>query len=338
MAFLSLMLFTIGMVSAEMDLKVAHENGEKSNKSFINMTRALPSARAPAPVDNLTASVNKSMATKFKTASSVERISFCTTHSDCSQWYYCDRYYECWPCSYCFSNYDSITGYCPSSQDCCDSDSDCSSNEYCLLNTCFEDDDKDTQKKTQAKYCFPASGKVLTKQRGYVQISELVPLEEVAYLRNGNQLAFTPVLAKIPDLPEYSAEAYVKIETLRGISLVLTPNHYIIVNGKEVEASKVNLGDTVYTYEFGTDLIAKISMTNSTGLISPITLAGTLLVDGILVSSFGAPVSDSAKYNRLSSLLYTYIPSLFVNKMVTSTLGSQTFVDLYIYTSAFVSI
>jgi len=174
--------------------------------------------------------------------------------------------------------------------------------------------------------CFPGSAQVFTKT-GHVPVSDLGPMDEVAYLTPDGAVAFTTVLAMTPNRPTQAAEAYLAVKTSRGSEIVLTPNHYVMVDGREKRASMIVPGEVVQTIEHGPERVVSVSTRNATGLFSPITLAGTLFVDGVHVSSYGAPVDSPGVFIKLLSSLFAYVPGFFHSKTTASLISNDRVID-----------
>jgi len=76
--------------------------------------------------------------------------------------------------------------------------------------------------------------------------------------------------------------------------LELSPNHLLYVedNTNPVPASSVEVGDKVWTVEGGKEVL-EINMITREGLYNPLTMDGTIIVDGIAASVYTTPTGKT---------------------------------------------
>ena len=75
--------------------------------------------------------------------------------------------------------------------------------------------------------------------------------------------------------------------------LMLTPNHYLYVNGKLAVASTVKVGDKVKGKDGAALTVTSVSSTWAEGLYNPHTLNGDIVVNGIQTSTYTSDVAPS---------------------------------------------
>lgn len=150
--------------------------------------------------------------------------------------------------------------------------------------------------------CFPPSAKVRTVNEN-VTMDMLQLGMEVLTLNQDGKLVYSPVIAFL-DLDSERESKYTTIETEDGTMLTLTRshlihsipqgNHAVLKNPNKalpVFASKVKVNDYVYvTSEEHPQLqlsrVVKVDNAKQRGNYAPLTLEGTIIVDGVLVSCY----------------------------------------------------
>lgn len=94
--------------------------------------------------------------------------------------------------------------------------------------------------------------------------------------------------------------AFVRLETCCGDVLLLSRGHYIHANGGLVAASALCLGDEVVGANGMTKTIVSIGWENGTGLYNPQTLHGSIIVDGIVASTYTTAVDAGIAHGLLT--------------------------------------
>jgi hypothetical protein len=92
---------------------------------------------------------------------------------------------------------------------------------------------------------------------------------------------------------------FVKITTVSGHSLMLTPNHYLYVNSKLAVASVVKVGDSLTLGDGSSALVTKVAHEWAAGLYNPHTMDGDIVVDGILTSTYTSDIAPSLAHAAL---------------------------------------
>lgn len=101
---------------------------------------------------------------------------------------------------------------------------------------------------------------------------------------------------------------FVQLKTRQGFRLTLSASHYvpIVTNGMKL-AADVLIGDSVMLWNGSTDEVISSQRVWKTGLHNPQTLEGTIVVDGVVASTFTSAVEPIT-----ATALLTPIRSLFL--------------------------
>jgi len=91
---------------------------------------------------------------------------------------------------------------------------------------------------------------------------------------------------------------FVRIATSTN-TIMLTPNHYLYVNGKLAIASTVKVGDQLTTRSGLSTVVTSVSTAWAEGLYNPHTMDGDIVVDGILTSTYTSDISPSLAHAAL---------------------------------------
>ena len=79
---------------------------------------------------------------------------------------------------------------------------------------------------------------------------------------------------------------FIKLTTKSGLTLTLSPCHYLYVNGILITASNVNINDKLYTINNMYDPVTSIETVIEKGLYNPHTLNGDIMVNGVVTSTY----------------------------------------------------
>ena len=176
--------------------------------------------------------------------------------------------------------------------------------------------------------CFPPDAKVLTPHKN-VTMANLEIGMSVLVMGEGGRLTYSPVIAFL-DQNAKSESKYTTIGTEDGNSITLTRSHLIykanyantsqiqkLENVLPVFASKLKINDYIFTRstqgnKVQPSKIVKISNTIKTGVFAPLTLEGTIIVDGALASCYAVVNDHRLAHTTLAPLrfLYRSMPSL----------------------------
>jgi hypothetical protein len=99
-------------------------------------------------------------------------------------------------------------------------------------------------------------------------------------------------------LSEAGAE-FVRIESQNGHVLMLTPNHYLYVNGKLAVAGTVKVGDLLTTGQGASVEVVYVSRAWADGIYNPHTMDGDIVVNGILTSTYTSDIAPSLAHAAL---------------------------------------
>lgn len=132
--------------------------------------------------------------------------------------------------------------------------------------------------------CFSRSNTVLNKDRGIIPISEVIVGDYI--LADGNKFEQVYSLAHY-DPTKKAAFIQVTTAETNDAPLELTPKHMVFTGaGKAVMAKSLRAGDSVLLPNGDSAEIQSIKVVQSEGLFAPFTASGTLVVNGIVASSY----------------------------------------------------
>ena len=153
----------------------------------------------------------------------------------------------------------------------------------------------------QSQACFP--GKALAKlENGDVRPLSELKIGDVVYTgtdRLSEVYLFTHALA-LAETP------FIELATANGCTIVLSPGHYLNVNGVLEKAENAKLNDQLET-EWGSSEITSIDYVRETGLYNPHTLDGNILVDGVLTSTYTDALHPILAHGILAPVRYLYL-------------------------------
>lgn len=119
---------------------------------------------------------------------------------------------------------------------------------------------------------------------------------------------FSEVIAFTHSSP-YARATFVRVNTTTGLTLSVTPNHFMPVNGDISLARDVRVGDYVRSMvmESGTwilkdDKVTGIENRMELGLYNPQTARGDIVVDGVLASCYTGAVDPLPAHALLAPL------------------------------------
>lgn len=85
-----------------------------------------------------------------------------------------------------------------------------------------------------------------------------------------------------------------------------TPSHHLLVNGRMQRADKVRMSDVLTRVDGGAARVGSVRRVYAHGLYNPHTLAGTIVVDGVLCSTYTDSVQTSMAQALLAPMRVLY--------------------------------
>lgn len=142
--------------------------------------------------------------------------------------------------------------------------------------------------------CFPGRSTVQVQSRGTVAL-EQVQLGDLVLVDDKNK--YEPIYSFGHHLPD-SRNVFLRMEfEQKSSALELTKDHLIFCKDKgAIPAAFVVVGDKVVDGLGQERIVKSIQTVKAQGLYAPFTPSGSIVVDGILVSSFVGLVHDDAPY------------------------------------------
>mmetsp|Transcript_3878 Transcript_3878/g.11587 ORF Transcript_3878/g.11587 Transcript_3878/m.11587 type:complete len:550 (-) Transcript_3878:4621-6270(-) len=135
--------------------------------------------------------------------------------------------------------------------------------------------------------CFPANAKV-TRSDGKEVSMELLQVGEEVLSADGK---FSPVFA-FSKKAARTISSFVHIDS-GNLSIELSPEHYLYVNGKLFAAKSVRVGDSIQLANGSMTQVSSVGMVHRRGLYNPHTLNGPVVVNGVLASCYTQAVHPS---------------------------------------------
>lgn len=163
-----------------------------------------------------------------------------------------------------------------------------------------------------------------------IPIKDVKPGQRIQAMDDQGNLAFTEVLLFLDYKPWAQNVSYLYIETEKPCKrLTLTKNHLIFYKSRAegpVEAKiagLVNKGEYVIVEDDGVSVpsrVRSIMISESDGMIAPLTRQGNLFVDGVLASCYSEVTDHNIAHMAFTPvrLLHHYAPGLFKKLDITA--------------------
>lgn len=145
--------------------------------------------------------------------------------------------------------------------------------------------------------CFPASAKVQLSD-GSSKTMEKLQLGDIVRVADGG---FSPVFMFTHKLSDVK-HAMVQLKTSSGASLTLTHGHYVISSGVMRTAGTVQVGDELVLANGETSAVTSTTTVQGTGLYNPQTVSGTIVVDGVVASTYTTAVEPRTAHTMLAPI------------------------------------
>ncbi|KRT83295.1 hypothetical protein AMK59_3366, partial [Oryctes borbonicus] len=149
--------------------------------------------------------------------------------------------------------------------------------------------------------CFSAESTVFTETGTQRKLQDLQVGEKILSLDlNTQQFIYSEVILFLDWDPSQRRD-FLKFELRSGRTLTVTPSHLIfqIANdntSRTIYAAKLSVGDRVLVRDSSRlieDAIVKVQQVAKTGVFAPLTMTGTVVVDGVLASCYATIDSQS---------------------------------------------
>mmetsp|Transcript_13129 Transcript_13129/g.35358 ORF Transcript_13129/g.35358 Transcript_13129/m.35358 type:complete len:494 (-) Transcript_13129:1280-2761(-) len=163
------------------------------------------------------------------------------------------------------------------------------------------DDESDNSVERDAS-CFPAHAVVQLPGGAQKAMADL-DVGDVVLTENGE---YSPIFA-FSHREQRKSEQFVAISTRAQRKLVLSRGHYVRISGAGLRvAGKVRIGDALINAIGERDEVIAVGLERYTGVYSPQTLSGTLIVDGIVASCYTNLVLPSVTRAVAAPLRWLY--------------------------------
>ena len=111
-----------------------------------------------------------------------------------------------------------------------------------------------------------------------------------------------------------SKNEFLKVTTLKGHSLTISPGHYVyLANGKLSAASKLKIGDQLELINGDASRIISIKNVIDIGLFNPQTVSGSFVVNDVVASTYTTAIDPSLAHTALLApvrWIYSVSPSI----------------------------
>lgn len=151
--------------------------------------------------------------------------------------------------------------------------------------------------RTRAVDCFPAEATVELRNGSRKRMDQLQIGDEVLVAPR----IFAPVFMWTHRDDSIVFDA-VQIVTASQHSLVLSPGHFIYINGVAVPAVSTKVGDLVILGDWKSSRVVAVQIVHAKGLYNPHTMYGDIVVDGIQASTFTTAIDHHAAHALLAPL------------------------------------
>eukprot|EP00039_Didymoeca_costata_P019605 m.338230 g.338230 ORF g.338230 m.338230 type:complete len:274 (-) comp18349_c0_seq1:177-998(-) len=149
--------------------------------------------------------------------------------------------------------------------------------------------------------CFPGSVLVELQNGTFIRMDEL----EVGHKIRSSDAGFSEVHLFTHRMRKKTS-MFVAIHTSLSSPLLLTPGHYLYVNGAMKAARQVIVGDRLVGAHGEEVIVKKVDSMLAEGLYNPHTMNGNLTVNGILVSALTDAVTPFVADTALSAARTAY--------------------------------
>jgi hypothetical protein len=134
--------------------------------------------------------------------------------------------------------------------------------------------------------CFPGSSLVTLEDSSVIQLRDLkLGMKVLSQCPKTGKPVFSEVFMWLVRHIGIKG-SYIKLTTAHGEILKLSSQHYVHVNDTLISAQEVKIGDIVYIHDgqFEPTIVVKIENVIEDDAISPVTVSGNIVVNGVLAS------------------------------------------------------
>lgn len=174
----------------------------------------------------------------------------------------------------------------------------------------------------ESKSCFPSLSFVQTKFGTQKLISDLIIGDEVLVFDSEGKLNYEKVFL-ISHANKKEIATYIGISTKLGKILSISPNHLLPIGrlNKNVPAKQASVGETIFLVKDGaiiSDIIESITYQKLKGAFCPITMNGSIVVNGVAASCFTTFLNPSLAQTLLCpfKVMFSYMPTSIYNAIV----------------------
>lgn len=154
--------------------------------------------------------------------------------------------------------------------------------------------------------CFPAAATVELSTGATVAMADLAIGDLVRVASGSGAAAFSPVYA-FTHRTAGGDHPVVTATTRSGHSLTTTPGHLVYINGVAAPMRSVRAGDALdIAADATSSVVTSVSDGTAAGVYNPQTLAGDIVVDGILASTYTTAVAPAVAAPLLAPVRALY--------------------------------
>lgn len=149
--------------------------------------------------------------------------------------------------------------------------------------------------------CFPSDAKVIREGWATILMHDVQIGHRV--LVQGGKFS-SVIMASHNDTTAWTP--FIALQTTRGFTLTLSASHYIPTTNGLRTAAEIAIGDSVTLWNGDTDFVVSKETRWKFGLHNPHTIDGTIVVDGVLASTFTSTFRPAAANALLAPIKYMF--------------------------------
>lgn len=145
-------------------------------------------------------------------------------------------------------------------------------------------------------FCFSGNMEVIVEGKGPIAM-EMLQVGD--FVKVGNDEAYEQVYAFGHRVPQMYTE-FLQLHTDAGTPLEMTAEHLVFLDGESnpVRADSIKVGDVLQAKD-NDAVVQKISLVHRNGIYNPLTVSGTIQVNGITSSSYISFQKENSEYVEL---------------------------------------